>query len=515
MRSPILLLLACCVAAPTLVSAQTAPAGKPAMNCEALTSLALPDGKVTSATAVESDPTRGIHAPHCKVGGVIGTEIHFEVLLPDAWNFSFLMGGGGGFVEGVANDQAASVDAGYASAGTDTGHQSSGLRADWALNNHERQINYGHLGVHRTAVTARAIITAYYGTAPRHAYFAGCSNGGRQAMMEAQRYPDDFDGIVAGAPAYDFTSIGAAFLKNIRAAFPTADTQVVRTSTLALLEQAGLGACDAADGVKDGVIGEPAGCRVPVDGIKTCAGEPAADCITAAERAVVAKIYAPVAGPTGEIYPGQPAGGEADKGGWDLWITGGAPGFKSVTGVPSLQFGFSTEYFKYFVYNDANWDYTKSDPGRAMTDSVEAGKILNAESVDLTGFKAHGGKLIIWHGWADPALNARSTINYYKRLLERDPHASDYARLFLMPGVLHCGGGPGPDRVDWIAALTAWTERGTPPSRVIARKPGADQSSVRTRPLCAYPDHAVFKGTGTPDDERSFDCQPPHSEGVR
>ena len=191
-----------------LASAQPAPVprAKPVMSCDAVASLALPDGKVTSATEVGSDPTRGIHAPHCKVGGVIGTEIHFEVLLPDAWNFSFLMGGGGGFVEGVANDQASSVDDGYASAGTDTGHQSSGLQASWALNNHERQINYGHLGIHRTAVTARAIIAAYYGTAPRHAYFAGCSNGGRQALMEAQRYPDDFDGIVAGAPAYDFTN---------------------------------------------------------------------------------------------------------------------------------------------------------------------------------------------------------------------------------------------------------------------------------------------------------------------
>ena len=497
---------------PALASAQTSPTAKPSMSCDALISMMLPDGKITSATEVSSDPTRGIHAPHCKVGGVIGTEIHFEVLLPDAWNFSFLMGGGGGFVEGVANDQVASVDSGYASAGTDTGHQSSGLQAAWALNNRERQINYGHLGVHRTAVVARAITTAYYGTAPRHAYFASCSNGGRQALMEAQRYPDDFDGIVAGAPAYDYTSIAAAFLKNIRAAFPTPDTQLVRKSTLALVARAGLDACDASDGVKDGVIGEPASCRVPLDRIKTCGAEAGDDCITQPERDAIAKIYAPVHGPSGDVYPGQPPGGEADRGSWDLWITGGAPGFKGFSGVPSLQFGFSTEYFKYFVYNDPNWDYRKYDTSRAMTDSVEAGKILNADSVDLGPFKAHGGKLIIWHGWADPALNAESTIAYYRRLLERDPHASDYARLFLMPGVLHCGGGAGPDRVDWIAALTDWTERGTPPARVIAKKLGADQAPVRTRPLCAYPGRAVFNGTGNPDDERSFECQGPSNE---
>ncbi len=262
--------------------------------------------------------------------------------------------------------------------------------------------------------------------------------------MEAQRYPDDFDGIVAGAPAYDFTNIAAAFLKNIRAAFPTPDTQLVRPTTLALVAQAGLDACDAADGVTDGLIADPASCRVPLDRIKTCGADVAADCITPAERDAIARIYAPVGAPSGEIYPGQPPGAEADKGSWNVWITGGAPGFKNATGVPSLQFGFSTEYFKYFVYNDATWDYTKYDMSRAMTDSVEAGKILNADSVDLSAFKTHGGKLIIWHGWADPALNAESTIKYYRRLLDRDPHAADYARLFLMPGVLHCGGGPWP-----------------------------------------------------------------------
>src|SRR5262249_19007527 len=144
-----------------------------------------------------------------------------------------------------------------------------------------------------------------------------------------------------------------------------------------------------------------------------------------------------------------------------------------------------------------------------MTDSAEAGTILNAESVDLSAFKARGGKLIIWHGWADPALNAESTINYYRKLLDRDPRASDYVRLFLMPGVLHCGGGPGPDRVDWVKVLTEWTERTTPPTRVLARKLGADRTPIRTRPLCAYPERAVFTGTGNPDDDHSFECHAP------
>src|SRR5580765_1844180 len=189
-------------------------------NCAGLTALKLPDDKIAEATAVPAPATGPITVAHCRVAGVIGTEINFSLLLPDEWNHKFLMGGGGGFVGSVDNQAQASVNAGYATAGTDTGHKATATQAAWALNNLERQVNFGYLAVHRTAEVAKAIVRSYYGSNETRAYFSGCSNGGRQALMEAQRYPDDFDGIVAGAPAYDFIGIAAQFIKDIQAAFP-------------------------------------------------------------------------------------------------------------------------------------------------------------------------------------------------------------------------------------------------------------------------------------------------------
>jgi hypothetical protein len=203
------------------VAAQPAAAPKTASrDCAALTALKLTDARITSADAVAADPA-AIPVPHCKVLGVIGAEIRFQVLLPDSWNGRFLMGGNGGFAGSLDNDFS-SVKLGYAFADTDTGHQASGIQASWALGHPERFTNYGHVAVHRTAETAKAIVRAYYGRDAGHAYFWGCSNGGRQALMEAQRYPQDFDGLISGAPAYDFTNIAGGFIKNIKAVFPTA-----------------------------------------------------------------------------------------------------------------------------------------------------------------------------------------------------------------------------------------------------------------------------------------------------
>src|SRR5258708_11609507 len=207
------------VVAAALTSASTLLATEHAQ-CSHLTMLKLPDVKVTEAVSVPASASGPITVAHCRVAGVIGTEIRFSRLLPDTWNQKFLMGGGGGFVGTVQNQAQAVVNAGYATVGTDTGHQGGVTEARWALNNLERQLNFGYLAVHRTAEVAKAIVRSYYGTSETRSYFSGCSNGGRQALMEAQRYPDDFDGIVAGAPAYDFTAIGAQFIKDMQAAFP-------------------------------------------------------------------------------------------------------------------------------------------------------------------------------------------------------------------------------------------------------------------------------------------------------
>ncbi len=485
-----------------------------AADCAAVSGLRLPDVAIKTAEAITAPQANSrVTVPHCRVRGVVGTEIGFEVLLPDAWNRRFTMGGGGGFAGSLSNQAADVVNAGYATASTDTGHQAEGIQAAWALHNVERQVNYGYLGVHRTAEVAKAVIRAYYGEDAAYSYFVGCSNGGRQALMEAQRFPQDFDGIVSGAPALDFVNIAASFVTHAAATFPqpaNLKASAVSPSDLALVAAAALESCDGKDGVTDGVIDQPATCALPLDRVKACPGDvAAADCLTTTARKAIARIYAPVTGPSGEIYPGQPVGGEADAGGWQAWITGVDPRLSAGTGgkVPSLRFAFGTEFFKYFVYGNPSWDYTTFDVTNWQADTAAVGKILNADNDDLSGFKNRKGKLILWHGWGDPALNAHSTINYHEKVRKRDPDAGDYARLCLMPGVLHCGSGAGPDSVDWMAAIAAWTEKGTAPERLIATKKGAEGAVVRTRPLCVYPQRAVHNGSGSTDEAANFVCK--------
>jgi hypothetical protein len=465
----------------------------------------LPDVKVTEAAAVPAPTTGPITVAHCRVAGVIGTEIRFSLLLPDEWNHKFLMGGGGGFVGSVDNQAQASVNAGYATGGTDTGHKASATQAAWALNNLERQVNFGFLAVHRTAEVAKAIVRSYYGSNETRAYFSGCSNGGRQALMEAQRYPDDFDGIVAGAPAYDFTAIGAQFIKDIRAAFPDPaklsapfPQELLKSVEAQIVEK-----CDALDGVKDGLIDDPRACKIDV---ATLSG------LSDAQRATLKAVYGETRNKDGVIYPAQPVGGEGQMAGWTLWIAGVNPQLVAAEQAPSLRYAFGTQMFKYFVFNDPAWDYTRYDLSTFKKDTAMAATLLNATSPDLDAFKRRGGKLLMWHGWSDPALTALASIRYYEQVQARDAAARDYFRMFMLPGVLHCAGGTGPDTVDWATAIDDWVEKGKAPDRVIARKRagvGAAATVVRTRPLCPYPQHAVYNGTGSIDEVANFVCRQP------
>jgi feruloyl esterase len=470
----------------------------PTQPCAQVTSLKLPDVKITEAVAVPAATTGAIRAPHCRVTGVVGTEIQFRLLLPDTWNGKFLMGGGGGFVGMIDNQAERTIDAGYATVGTDTGHHGAGTDASWALDNLERQVNFGSVAVHRTAEVAKAIVRAYFGTDATRNYFVGCSNGGRQALMEAQRYPDDFDGIVVGAPAFDFVAIGAQFIKDSQAVFPDVDNPMPLFSreTLKSVETQIVEKCDAIDGVKDGLMEDPRRCSVDV---ATLAG------LTDGQRAALKKVYAETTGKSGTIYPAQPFGGEGTPGGWPEWITGGGSSQPSQNG--SLRRTFGTQFFKYFVFGDPSWDYTKYDVSNAPKDGKQAGTILNATDPNLDAFKSKGHKLVMWHGWSDAALSALATINYYDQVQARDANLREYFRLFLMPGVLHCAGGPGPDNVDWPGAIADWVERGTAPDRVLARKLGPGGAVTRSRPLCPYPQHAVYDGKGPADAAESFTCR--------
>jgi feruloyl esterase len=466
--------------------------------------------------SVEARSSGDVTAAHCRVSGTIGPETHFTVLLPKDWNQRFFMGGGGGFVGTVSNQAISSVNRGYATAGTDTGHSEAlNYRAGWALNRLERQLNFGYLAIHQTSETAKAIIRAYYSSNPAYSYFLGCSNGGRQGMMEAQRYPQDFDGIVAGAPAFNFTNIAAAFVKNAQALFPAVDSAAsprVTVDNLKLLESAVLQACDALDGLQDGLITDPRQCRFRVADIKVCAGDlPQPDCLTRGQRAAIERVYAPTSDREGEIYAGQPFGGEAQRGGWQTWITGINEQVFSATDrqAPSLQWAFGTEFFKYFVFGDPSWNYSGYDLSRWRRDTRLAATFLNADNPDLSQFKSRRGKLILWHGWSDPALNPLETIRYYQQVQQHDEDITSFLHLYLMPGVLHCAGGAGPDRVDWMTIISEWVERGNAPERVIATKIASDGKPVLTRPLCPFPQRAAYSGSGSADEAVSFVCKEP------
>jgi hypothetical protein len=490
------------LAAAVVAAAAAAPAyaATDHAECSHLVMLKLPDVKVTEATAVAATPSGGIQVPHCRVNGIVGSEIHFTLLLPDDWNRKLVMGGGGGFVGQVQNQAGTSVNEGYATVGTDTGHSGGITQADWALNNLERQLNFGYLAVHRTAEAAKAIVRSYYNATETKSYFSGCSNGGRQALMEAQRFPADFDGIIAGAPAYDFTAIGAQFIKDMQAVFPdprNLSARLFTTETMKAIEAQIVAKCDALDGVTDGLITDPRACKVDVGSLSG---------LSDAQKAALKTIYAETRNKDGVIYPAQPVGGEGETGnGWLQWIVGGAAPLPGQT-APSARFAFGTEIFKYFVFNDASFDYSRYEFSNYKKDTALAATFLNATNPDLDAFKARGGKLILWHGWSDPALTALGSIRYFEQVQAHDAKSDEYFRMFLMPGVLHCAGGPGPDTADWTAAMDGWMENGKAPERVIARKLSAG-AVTRTRPLCAYPQKAVYKGSGSIDAAESFSCR--------
>jgi feruloyl esterase len=441
---------------------------------------------------------------HCKVLGTIGAEINFELLLPQSWNNRFVMGGGGGFSGSVQNSARWTVNDGYATSGTDTGHQGNTLKADWALNNMVRQVNFGQLAVHRTAVVSKAIISSYYCSDPIYSYFMGCSRGGGQAMMEAQRYPEDFDGIVSAAPAFNWPAIGAEFIQNTQAIYPDADVNnpVITKSNLALLENLILEQCDEIDGVNDRILNDPRDCKFDFSDLPLCKGNVSTDCFTDEQIEAIKRVYNGIANDQGEIYPGFPLGCENDPGAWLPWITGPLEDIMPL-GFPSLQYAFGTEMLKYLIFNDPDWDYTSYDYVNFLEDTRYASAYLDATSTDYGGLKNKGGRMILWHGWNDPALSALATINHYEMVEKQDPNTRDYLRLYLLPGVLHCGGGPGPAEVNWLELIRDWVENGNPPERVVVSKT-EEGAEVMTIPVFSYPKKATYDGKGDPNKASSF-----------
>jgi len=473
------------------VSAQRVKHCKP---CEQLKNLQFPDVTILAAEHKISDtigspntpwiPIVIINKPFCRVLGRIGKEINFELLLPDETNGRFLMSGGGGFVGSIQNGFREEVNNGFVTAGTDAGHQ-GGEDAKWAYDNMERQLNFGRLAIHRTAVVSKGIMQNYYCAPPVRSYFAGCSRGGGQAMVEAQYYPEDFDGIVAGAPAFAWPATAAKYIRESKVLYPdpTRLKPVITNDNLKALQKEVLQQCDELDGLKDGIIGDPRKCKIDFSKFLVCPeGQTGSGCFTKQQLAAIRAVYDPLIVDGKEIYPGFPFGVEAEPGSWDVWITGTS---SYAPDGPSLHYMFSTNIFKYLVFNDSSWDYSKYDFGDFARQTAYASSYLDATRTDYSEFKRLNRKIIFYHGWNDPALSAYSTIEHYEGILKGDKDAPSYARLFLLPGVLHCEGGPGCDGVDWISLIVDWVEKSKAPDQIVATK--TVQGKTATKNIFPYP----------------------------
>jgi feruloyl esterase len=502
----------------TISVASPAAAGEPVCSMEAVPEL--PDVAITSVTH-ETTP-----APHCKVAGVIGTETNFELLLPDDWNGKFVMGGGGGFVGSVMNTALAfgALQAGYATVGTDTGHQGHPLDASWAYNNLERLVSFGHQAVHRTAVTAKALTKHYYQDDIARSYFTGCSRGGGQALMEAQRYPEDFDGIVAGAPAYNWTPGLAALASQInRAMYPdpnNLEEAVIGPAEQELIESSYLEVCDAHDGLTDGILSDPSQCNFDVTTL-LCQDDTSERCLSEQQLAAVKVVYeGPRDSQGNPMFYGFAFGGETAIGGWPRWLTGGLKHLSSLdefqggvdTGdfeapvAPSAFYGFGNGIMRYFVYNDPDWTYEDFDFDTLVRDSARVADTLNATDPDLSAFRELGGKLLVYSGWSDAAAPAAAVIGYYEDVLTHDETAAADVRLFMMPGVEHCFGGPGPSWVNYLDEIDRWVETGDAPEQVTAYWLNEQMQPDGSRPVCAYPEYVSYNGSGDPRHASSFSC---------
>jgi feruloyl esterase len=473
--------------------------------CESLKGLQLPDVRITGASA-QATP-----APLCKLDGVIGKEVNFTLWLPEAWNGKFIMGGQGGFAGTVDSQplQMGVLQRGYALAGTDTGHvvQGGGTDGSWAMGDLERVVNYAHGAIHSVTEVSKAVIRTRYGRVADRSYFVGCSNGGREALMSAQRYPNDFDGIVAGAPALDFQGAMATFLTVTRKMYPDPkrlDEPVLNKPARDLLAAKVLEKCDSQDGLKDGVLSKPLSCDFDVRTL-ACKKGKSDGCLTEAQVDAVQTIRNGPMLNGKPFHVGFPYGGESNEAGWGRWLAGKKDGIAK--DVPSAGYGFSLDFMRYFVKQDPTWSYTSFTPAALVSFPKEMSalqKTISANDPDLSAFRSKGGKLLMYHGWADSALSPNMSIRYVDSVYAHDASAKNDVRLFLLPGVLHCGGGPGPDRFDSVDLLDKWISGAPAPEEAIA-----SFASGGSRKVCAYPKVQVFNGAGDGKSPEQFSCKAP------
>jgi hypothetical protein len=512
--------------------------GAMAADCGSLAGKTFGDATITAATNVSppssvvgKDPPNpvAINAPFCRVQGTLkssaDSDVAFEVWLPPeaAWNGKYEGVGNGGFAGSlIYPGMEWALEGGYAVSGTDTGHSGGSLDAAWALGHPEKIVDFGWRGIHETASTAKAIIDAYYTKAPVRSYFAGCSDGGREALMEAQRFPKDYDGIVAGAPANFWTQLLSNGVSVDQALTATPDSWI-SPEKLAVVIDAVLKACHGENGFLD----DPRECRFDPSSLVCKAGQ-TDQCLSAPQVAALKTIYSGLHDASGTtIIPGYPPGGESGPPAWPLWITGAEPKRVGET----LIYGFVNGYFSDMVFDKPGWDLNSQSPAADLAEAQKkTASAVDSTDPDLSAFQAAGGKLLQYHGWSDAAIPAQSSILYYEEVAAKlggvDSVKSFY-RLFMAPGMQHCGLGLGPSAVggvfglpspsrdpthDVVAALAHWVEDGKAPDRIVATRYRDDDPSkgvVAQRPWCAYPAVARYSGQGDRADAASYACTAP------
>jgi len=463
-------------------------------------------------------PAAGATPAFCDVTGMLAPEIAFEVSLPSRWNGRFYMIGNGGHAgeplddPGRVSQRNAALQQGFAFAQTNTGHDSrKEPGATFVLSNPQKAIDYAYRAVHLTATTAKDITRTYYGKSVARAYWNSCSNGGRQGLIEAQRFPEDFDGIIANAPWVDQTgfTIGAMWNQKALSEAP------VTAAKMVLVGDNVMAKCDDIDGLKDGLIDDPRKCNFdPARDVPQCpAGMDRADCLTSAQSAAIARVYSGPSSNGKPFFPGYMPGSEQVTS-----LFGGGTGSGWMNVIVSAQptakpadFNLAENTMSYLVHTPPKpaYDYKTFDYDRDIHLLDNWSKLADAKNPDLSKFKKGGGKLLMTYGWADSILQPLAGVQYYEQALSKNgPETKDFFRLFMVPGMSHCSGGIGPDRHDPMTAIINWVEKGQAPASITASRVVTDQV-LRTRPLCPYPQVARYQGQGSIDDAANFRCVAP------
>jgi len=479
--------------------------------CASLAALTIPSITIKSATPMAPGPftpngsTTALTLPaFCRVEGTArptnDSDIRFEVWIPpsDAWNGKLEGVGNGGYSGAIPYAALATgLRRGYATAASDTGHTGDDMK--FGQGHPEKVVDWAYRAVHVTSEAARLIVRNHTGKFPDHSYFNGCSTGGHQALSEAQRYPDDYDGIIAGDPGNNRVRQTFGFLWSWTISHKEG-AAVIPPAKLSMITKAVVEACDGLDGLKDGIIDDPRRCHYDPSRL-LCKGADEPNCLTAPQVETVRKIYEGPKNPrTGEqIYPGWPRGsegfGEAPLESWRTYI---------LDPPEPMRVGF----FRYFLFHDPGWDWRTLDWDRDLTYAEQRLAFLSAVDRDLTAFKKRGGKLLMYTGWSDPVVPPLDTVAYYDGVVKAMgglEKTREFYRFFLAPGMGHCGGGPGPNTFDTLAALEQWIEKGSVPDKLLASH-STNGKVDRARPLCPYPQVARWKGTGSTDEAANFLC---------